>query len=285
LVANWVDVFAEFVCAGELPQRWPDTVAVDSQNFRVKSGPNAGRGFHVLAAVGRDHGEPGKWAPIPRVCRLEPFAHKDQVSWEAFFRALDGAPKVIVSDADNALALAIQGAFGDASIERRQCEWHLGRKLRYHLPDELLADFKHPITRALAGAFHTPEAWAALDDAIREEHDSGTAPLTLAVKWLDTYGQIARAQTATRDPRGINSTGPVEQTLTEVDRRIGDRVGSFTNRTRLSKLLDLMTLDMLGKADGRDWADRLRERLYLAGGRPANQRPHDDPKGLHSLFI
>jgi hypothetical protein len=99
------------------------------------------------------------------------------------------------------------------------------------------------------------------------------------------YGQLARAQVPTRDPHGINSTGPVEQVLREIDRRIGGRVGSFTNRARLAKLLDLMTLDLLGKADGRDWADRLRERLYLAGGRPANQRPHDDPKGIHSLFL
>jgi hypothetical protein len=182
--------------------------------------------------------------------------------------------------------LAIGGAFGDTGVEHRQCEWHLGRKLRYHLPDELLADPKHPITRALHGAFHTPEAWATLDHAIREEHTSGEhRPLALAVRWLDTYGQIAQAQTVTRDPRGINSTGPVEQTLTEIDRRIGDRVGSFTNRTRLAKLLNLTTLDLLGKADGREWADRLRERLYLAGGRPQNQRPHDDPKGVHSLFL
>jgi len=45
-----------------------------------------------------------------------------------------------------------------------------------------------------------------------------------------------------------------------------------------------MTLDLLGKADGRDWADRVQEQLYLAGGRPENQRPHDDPKGIFSLF-
>ena len=93
------------------------------------------------------------------------------------------------------------------------------------------------------------------------------------------------AQIATRDPNGLNSTGPVEQVLREIDRRIGGRIGSFTNRARLAKLLNLMTLDLLGKADGRQWADRLRERLYLAGGRPRNQRPHDDPKGLHSLFL
>lgn len=286
LVANWVDVCSEFVCAGELPARWPHTVAVDSQNFRVNSGPHAGRGFHVLAAVGREQGEPGQWAPIPRVWRLEPFAHKDQAAWEAFFGALDGAPRVIVSDADNALPLAIQSVFVDVVPEHRQCEWHLGRKLRYHLPDQLLADPKHPIARALPDAFHTLQAWTRLEQAIGAEHTDGEhRPLTLAVKWIETYGRIAQAQIATRDPNGINSTGPVEQILREVDRRISDRVGSFTNRARLAKLLDLMTLDLLGKADGRDWADRLRERLYLAGGRPTNQRPHDDPKGVHSLFL
>jgi len=286
LVANWVDVCSELVCAGELLARWPDTVAVDSQNFRVNSGPNAGRGFHILAAVGRDLAEPGRWPPPPRVIRLAPFAHKDQSAWEAFFSTLEGAPRVIVSDADNALALAIKSGFGETELEHRLCEWHLGRTLRYHLPEQILTDRVHPITLALSGAFHAPHAWRELDRAIRHEHTDGAyGPLLTAIRWLDTYGRVAEAQTTTRDPYGINSTGPVEQVLREIDRRIGDRVGSFTNRARLSKLLDLMTLDILGQADGRDWADRLRERLYLAGGRPTNQRPHDDRKGIHSLFL
>ena len=284
LVANWVDVCSEFICAGQLPERWPHTIAVDSQNFRVNSGPHAGRGFHVLAAVGRDRAEPGKWAPVPRVWRLEPFAHKDVAGWAAFFGALEGAPKVIVSDADNALTLTIRKLFGDA-VEHRQCEWHLGRKLRQHLPDEILAQRTHPITVALLDAFHSLERWDRLEHAIRAEHSHGEhRPLGLALKWLDTYGQLARAQIPTRDPSGLNSTGPVERVLREIDRRIGDRVGSFTNRHRLAKL-NLMTLDLLGKADGRKWADRLREQLYLAGGRPQNQRPHDDPKGVPSLFL
>lgn len=285
LVANWVDVCTEFLCAGELPERWPDTLAVDSQNFRVRGGPKSWRGFHVLAAVGREQGEAGTWAPVPRVWRAQPFAHKDQASWESFFAALSGAPRVIVSDADNALALAIRTAFGDA-VEHRQCEWHLGRKLREHLPDAILANPRHDITRALPGAFHDHRGWRTLVVSIHDEHETGEhGPLALAVKWLESYGQLAEEQIATRDPRGINSTGPVEQALREIDRRIGDRIGSFTNRTRLSKLLDLMTLDMRGQADGREWADRLREQLYLAGGRPKNQRPHDDPKGVHSLFL
>jgi hypothetical protein len=285
LVANWVDVCAEFLCAGELPERWPDTIAIDSQNFRVRHGPNSWRGFHVLAAIGRDRGDPGMWAPAPLLWRAQPFAHKDQAAWEAFFAALSGAPRVIVSDADNALALAIRTVFSDR-VEHRQCEWHLGRKLREHLPEEILADPRHQITRALQDAFHSDRGWRTLVVSIRDEHETGEhRPLALAVKWIETYGRIAEAQIATRDPHGINSTGPVEQALREIDRRIGDRIGSFTNRARLSKLLDLMTLDMRGQADGREWADRLRERLYLAGGRPANQRPHDDPRGVHSLFL
>jgi hypothetical protein len=217
------------------------------------------------------------------VWRLEPFARKDQAAWEAFFGALEGAPRVIVTDADNALALAVKGVFGDALGEHRQCEWHLGRKLREHLPEAILDDPRHPITRALPSAFHSSQGWTALEQAIRDQHRYD-GPLTLAVHWLETYGLIAEAQVATRDPYGINSTGPVEQTLRAVDRRIGDRVGSFTNRARLARLLNLMTLDLLGKADGREWADRLREGLYLVGGRPQNQRPHDDRKGVFSLF-
>lgn len=284
LVANWVDVCSGLVCAGQLPERWPDTIAVDSQNFRIKSGAHRGRGFHVLAAVGRERGEPGKWAPTPVLWRLEPFARKDLAAWEAFFGSLQGAPRVIVSDADNALLLAIKSVFDDR-VEHRLCEWHLGRKLREHLPAELLADGRHPIASTLPEAFRAPENWRRLQRAIETEHAEGKyGPLALAIQWMQTYGRRAEAQIATRDPNGINSTGPVEQALREVERRIGNRVGSFTNRARLAKLLDLITLDMTGKADGRGWADQLRERLYLTHGRPANQRPHDDPKGFYSLF-
>ncbi|MGH2714023.1 MAG: hypothetical protein ACRDM7_09110 [Thermoleophilaceae bacterium] len=73
--------------------------------------------------------------------------------------------------------------------------------------------------------------------------------------------------------------------LRQVERRIGNRVGSFTNRSRMNKLLDLIALELRGQADDRRWADRLRERLYLAGGRPtSHQRAADDPRGTWSLL-
>lgn len=79
-------------------------------------------------------------------------------------------------------------------------------------------------------------------------------------------------------PAGGNSTGAVEAVLREVGVRIGERAASFSNRERMSKLLTLMTLDMRTSADGRVWADALRERIYLAGGTAAHIRPHDDRK-------
>jgi hypothetical protein len=54
----------------------------------------AGRGFYVFAAMGWDPGEPGRWAPVPRLWRFEPFPGKDQAAWETFVGALQ-APRVI----------------------------------------------------------------------------------------------------------------------------------------------------------------------------------------------
>jgi len=284
LVCNWIDVFSELVCAGELPAHWPAVLLVDSRGFRITTGERAGRSFYVFAGVGVEFDEHGRPRPS-RLWRLEPFPRKDQSAWEAFFCALRGAPRVVVSDADHALACAIGTAFAAAAPEHRLCEWHLGRKLRQHLPDALLEDPDHPITRALAGAFHTSLAWRELIDAIETEHAHGRhGPLTLAVRWLASYGPRAEAQIATRDPSDPHSTGAVEAILHELDRRLHDRAGSFTNRARMTKLLALMTLELTGRADARAWADQIRERLSLTGGRPTSQRPHDDPKGIYSLI-
>ena len=90
-------------------------------------------------------------------------------------------------------------------------------------------------------------------------------------------------QAATRDPRVPNSTSPVEAPLAEVKRRLEHRAGVLTNLARMNKLLALMALDLRGETDRRGWADRLRERTYLGGGHAAQQRPHDDPRGIASL--
>ena len=278
LVANWVDVFTALVCAGELPERWPQTLLVDSMNFRVRTGERSGRGFHVFAAMGCDPGQAGRWAPVPRLWRLQPFGTAIRPPGR-----LSSAPlRRAAGDRQrrrSCSACAIDAVFGH-TVEHRLCEWHLGRKLREHLPEAILDDRDHPITRALAGAFHTPQAWSALVQAIEHEHAAGQhSPLTLAVRWLETYGLRVKMQIATRDPNRPNAPGPVEKVLREIDRRLGDRIGSFTNRARMANLLALMMLDIRGSANARDWSDQIRERLYFAGGRPARHRPTMTPRG------
>jgi hypothetical protein len=105
-----------------------------------------------------------------------------------------------------------------------------------------------------------------------------------ALKFIDRYGGHIAAQVATRRPELPNSTGAVEADIRELDKRIGDRAACFTNRARTTKLLDLITADLRRPADGRRWADVLRERVHLAGGHPWPQRPHDDPRDHHSLY-
>ena len=277
IVANWIDVFTELICAEELPRRWPETLPVDTQNFRIHSGQRAGRSFHVSSPRSA---VPGAGAPTPP--RLAPGALRAQGSGRlgGVLRLLRG------SAAGDRLrrrhrACLRSSAFGERGTEHRICEWHLGRKLREHLPDPVLED------RGNRSPGHSPAPCAprrgGRPRTMRSEQRYTSPHSVLAQSWLERYGRIA-AQVATRDPTRLNSTGPVEQVLREVDRRIGDRVGSFTNRVRMSRLLALMALDILGGADGREWADRLRERLHLADGHAASQRPHDDSKGSYSLF-
>jgi hypothetical protein len=287
LVANWVDVFSEPLCAGLLPERWPELLVIDSTEMRVKSGPRRGQGFHVIGAVGRDRAAAGRPVEPLRVWRLMASPVKDAAAFERFCAALRGRPRFVISDMDNATRLGLANAFADHNgglPDMRVGEWHLGRALRRRIPDSLAADPGSPVMQRLGPAFYAPARWHAFVDAVEHEHTARThGALTALLRWIDDHGALVEHQAATRDPWVPNSTSPIEAPLAEVKRRLADRSGVLTNLARMNKLLALMALDLRGETDGRAWADRLRERTYLAGGHPARQRPHDDPAGTASL--
>lgn len=79
IVANWVDVLTPIVCAGELPEAWPERIAVDSVEFRINHGPNAGGSFHVFAAVGYEDERPKLW-------RMASFPRRSEACWTEFLR-------------------------------------------------------------------------------------------------------------------------------------------------------------------------------------------------------
>jgi hypothetical protein len=289
LVANWVDVFTGPLCAGLLPERWPEIVVIDSVEMRVKSGPRRGEGFHVIGAVGRDPADHGRPPGPLRVWRLEASPVKDAAAFERFCRALRGVPRVVISDMDNATRLGVADAFADEDgvlSDMRIGEWHLGRALRRRIPDSIAADRASPMMQRLGPAFYEPARWRAFVEAVEHEHHAGAhGPLTGLLRWIEDHGELIEHQSATRDPRIPNSTSPIEAPLAEIKRRLDDRAGVFTNLARMNKLLALSALDLPGETDGRRWADRLRERTYLAGGHASEQRPHDDPKGVTSLTV
>jgi hypothetical protein len=102
-------------------------------------------------------------------------------------------------------------------------------------------------------------------------------------------GQVARhlrparpAQTTpTSQPHGLNLTRPLDQVLAGIDRRNGARVGSFANRTRLGKLLNLMTLDLPGQSRrppmGRASQGTALPRCRTPTERAAQRRPQRRP--------
>jgi hypothetical protein len=251
-------------------------VVLDSTAFEVVSGANAGRRFHVLGAVG--HERPG--AP-QRIALLEPAPQKSLAEWKAFLGRLEGAPEIVVSDMDSAIARAVVEQFPTA--EHRWSEFHLKRSVANALPERVLADAAHPVTKALEFAFTAVPNYRAFERAVREAAVS-QSDFRGTLKWLNRHGPRIVAQANTRTLTGPNSTGGCEAALGQISRRLADRTGRMTNRTRLRRLLALMAAEINGEADQQAWTERIQEALRAAGGRPTRQRHHDDPSGYSSLL-
>jgi hypothetical protein len=85
-------------------------------------------------------------------------------------------------------------------------------------------------------------------------------------------------------PEHPHGTGALEQHLTWLRRHITHRVGVFTNRERLNRMLLLMTLKLNGFANEREYAEHIRAWLLANGGHPrVRRREVTDPQGRPSL--
>ena len=59
----------------------------------------------------------------------------------------------------------------------------------------------------------------------------------------------------------------------------------FTNRERLTRLLYLITLDLIGANDERAWTATIKAELIKSGGLPPKGRQILDPAGTASLWL
>jgi len=113
LAMDWVEVFAPVVFEAYQPRAWPasGSLLLDDLPFRVRD-PDSGRhriAFRAFAAMGYERGRSRLW-------RLEAFTTKSQADWEAFLRALPGAPPRVVCDNDSGLTNAVGTRFPDAEL-------------------------------------------------------------------------------------------------------------------------------------------------------------------------
>lgn len=272
LVANWVDVFAPVVLEGALPERWPQSLALDSVEFRT--GGLRGPSFHVFVAVGYER--PGA---KERVWAMRAFNRRDQASWEAFLASLAGTPARIVADMDHTIAGAVHAVFPrgeDPAPDYRWCEFHLRRAidnvLAFGARDEELTSLTD---RALLSA----EDFRRFEAALRGEAERVPA----APKWLARYGEAIARQAATRPATGPHSVGAAEATIARLERALDGRAQSLGNRARTDLLLGLLTLGLGGRANERAFAKQVRLHLESRAGRAPRQRPHDDRRGEPSL--
>jgi hypothetical protein len=194
---------------------------------------------------------------------------------------LAGAPEVVVSDMDSAIARAVVEL--SPAAEHGWSEYHLKRSIARTLPEGVAADRSHPVTQALEFAFTAMPNYAAFERALKAAAAVEPA-FKVALKWLDRHGPRIVAQASTRTLTGPNSTGGCEATLGQISRRLADRTGRMTNRARLRRLLALMAAEINGEADEQAWTERIQDALLTAHGHAPAQRRADDPRGHPSLL-
>lgn len=283
LVADWVEVFAPVVLEPHRPCAWPTTgsLLLDDLPFSVRD-PASGRfriAFRVFCAAGFERGRPKLW-------RVEAFPDASQANWEAFLRALEGAPPRVVCDNHYGLNGAVRAAFPEAELYL--CEWHLRHALerlmaKIRQSDEHRAAIDALLPRVEA-AFTGPAFWAPF---VRDAHAADIPRLS---DWLEGAGRIVEDQFRRRGPRGLRpidtplSTSPMDGLIAPIRDALHPRRYGLRNRERTNRLLLLMQLHANRHDDPLAYAKSIRAWLEANGGRPRPaRRAVTDPSGQSSL--
>jgi hypothetical protein len=268
LVMDWVEVFAPVVSERDRPSAWPATgsLLLDDLLFSVRD-PATGRfriAFKIFCAVGFEHGRPKLW-------RIQAFPEATQANWEAFLRALDGAPPRVVCDNHSGLNAAVRVALPDAELYL--CEWHLRHALE-RLMDKIYKSEpeQRPAIDALSprleAAFTGSSFWKPF---VRDAHAVGIGRLS---SWLESTGRIVEDQFDRRGLRSMRpadsplSTSPMDGLIAPIRDALHPRRYGLKNQQRTNRLLLLMQLHANRQDHQQAYASDIRAWLEANGGRP-----------------
>jgi hypothetical protein len=283
LVADWVEVFAPVVFETHRPFAWPTagSLLLDDLPFSVRD-PATGRfriAFRVFCATGFERGRPKLW-------RVEAYPDASQANWEAFLRALEGAPPRVVCDNHHGLNGAVRAAFPEAELYL--CEWHLRHALerlmaKIRNSDEHRAAIDALLPRVEA-AFTGPSFWKPF------VRDARATDIPRLQSWLDGAGRVVEDQFRRRGLRSLRpidtplSTSPMDGLIEPIRDALHPRRYGLKNRHRTNRLLLLMQLHVNRQDDELAYAKTIRAWLEANHGRPsAPRRAVTDRAGHPSL--
>jgi hypothetical protein len=283
LVMDWVEVFAPVVFEAKPPSAWPaaGSLLLDDLPFSVRD-PATGRfriAFRVFCAAGFEGGRPRLW-------RVEAFPDASQANWEAFLRALEGAPPRVVCDNHSGLNGAVRAAFPEAELYL--CEWHLRHALE-RLMAKIRKDEAHRATidallARVEAAFTGPSFWKPF------VRDARAAEIGRLTSWLESTGRIVEDQFARRGLRSARgpdmplSTSPMDGLIGPIRDALHPRRYGLKNRERTNRLLLLMQLHANGQDDERAYAREIRAWLEANHGSPGvGRREINDRREQPSL--
>lgn len=288
LVADWIETLAPALWDAFGHAFWPEVLAVDELPFKgrsIASGqpwPHVGKrkgGVERFMILG-GQGYPTRFEPEPWFFLPAPSKTSDH--WVEFYRSLSGRPEVIIGDAAEQWQHAARRVWPKPTTpDLVLSEFHIGRLIERQLTHLCLPD-GDPTWRLAHDALDSVADWEALMTALASFGDYS------ASRFVRKHGMRMAEQIA-RHPRPASiplSTGGLEQVFRrELTTRLGDRRGVFTNRKRLTRLLYLVTLDLLGINDERAWAATIKSSLATSGGRPPKSRQILDQSGTASLWF
>ena len=287
LAADLVEVFAPVVFEPQAPTRWPaGTLVLDQIPFRVRGThpngapkPGGSVAFNVFGALGYDEAGRGfLW-------RLEAFHTASGDDWEAFLRALPGAPKRVVCDAHDGIGVGVRRVFPAADIY--YCEWHLREKLRLRLTRARANTPAELAWRRLEQACHSDHGWEQFKAAVFRRRPR----LDEVRRWIDRWdtticAQFERRPTETERELGmVVTTGGLETRFQRVQTVLQPRRFALGNRERLNRLLGLLQLELNDQAHAPTYSRHIRAWLEERGGYAPRRRAIADTAGTKSLRV